>query len=67
MAVYKVSYVVKGSNHPGGIVNLDYEPKAGEEIHLGNLDLKVIEVIELVPPRRDFHYIHVTCELVQGK
>ncbi|MBL6983092.1 MAG: hypothetical protein ISR58_18105 [Anaerolineales bacterium] len=65
MAVYKVSYVVTGSDHPGGIVNLEKLPKVGESIQVGNADLKVIEIFELIPPRRDFYYMHATCEFVE--
>jgi len=65
MAVWKVSYVVKGSDHPGGIVNLDHSPVAGEQIKLGNNQLEVIEVFELMPSKREFHYIHATCKLIE--
>ncbi len=65
MAVYKVSYVVTGSSHPGGIVNLDDLPEVGEIIEVGNSELKVIEIFELIPPRGDFYYLHATCELVE--
>ncbi len=63
MAIYKVSYVVKGSEHPGGIVNLASKPTEGELLQIGELLLDVIEVIELMPPRGDFHYIHTTCQI----
>ena len=65
MAVWKVSYVVKGSDHPGGIVNLDHAPFAGEQIKLGNNELEVIEVFELMPSKGEFHYIHATCKLIE--
>ena len=63
MAIYKVSYVIKGSDHPGGIVNLDNKPAEGELLQIGGLFLEVIEVIELMPPRGDFYYIHATCQI----
>jgi hypothetical protein len=63
MAIYKVSYVIKGSDHPGGIVNLDKKPTEGELLQIGELILEVIEVIELMPPRGDFFYIHTTCKI----
>lgn len=65
MAVWKVSYVVKDSDHPGGIVNLDHEPLQGEIIRIGNHQLEVLEVFELMPSRRAFHYIHVTCQIIE--
>lgn len=67
MAVYKVSYVVIGSNHPGAIVNRDHEPRIGEHITLGDNEFEVIEVLNLMPPRGEFHYIHATVQLYSPK
>jgi hypothetical protein len=64
MAVYKVSYVVTGDDHPGGIVNLDLKPEVGETIKVGNFDLEVVEIFELIPPRGKFFYLHATCKFV---
>jgi hypothetical protein len=61
MAIYKVSYVIVSDDHPGMIVNQDHMPQKGEYVQLGNDTFEVIEVLELVPPRGDFYYIHVTC------
>jgi len=61
MAIYKVSYVIVGIDHPGMILNQGEMPQKGETIQLGDNKFEVIEVLELVPPRGDFHYIHVTC------
>ncbi len=66
MAVYKVSYVVKGSEHPGGIVNLDYQPQVGEKFEFGDIFLEVLEIVELMPPRGDFYYIHATCKIAEA-
>jgi len=63
MAVYKVSFVVIGSEHPGAILNRDHAPYLGERIKLGNHQFEVIEVLNLMPPRGDFHYIHATVQL----
>ncbi len=65
MAVYKVSYVIKNSDHPGGIINLEEQPKIGEKIHLGDLELQIMELHELMPPRGAFNYLHATCKLVE--
>ena len=61
MAIYKVSYVIVGIDHPGMILNQEEMPKKGETVTLGDKKFEVIEVLELVPPRGEFHYIHVTC------
>ena len=62
MAVYKVSYVIIGNDHPGTILNQDHMPQQGEQVQLGVDMFEVIEVLELMPPRGEFHYIHVTCQ-----
>ena len=61
MATYKVSVVVIGSDHPGAIVNLDTYPRPGETLTINNEEFLVVETLELMPPREDFYYLHVTC------
>jgi hypothetical protein len=63
MAIYKVSYVIIGNDHPGTILNQDHMPQRGEIVQLGKETFEIVEVLELVPPRGEFHYIHVTCRL----
>ena len=65
MPVYKVSFVVAGSNHPGAIVNMSRPPAVGERIQLGDHQFQVVEVLNLLPPRGDFHYVHVTCRALE--
>lgn len=62
MATYKVSYVLKSSNHPGGIITLPKRPEVGSYIKIGDSNLEVVEVVDLMPPRGNFHYIHATCK-----
>lgn len=64
MAIYKVSYVVIDSKEPGSIINQESLPQVGEHVRLRNKKFEVIEVLELIPPRGEFHYIHVTCRLL---
>ncbi len=59
-AVYKVSYVVTGKDHPGAIINLDQRPEVGERVRLGEQEFEVVEVLELMPARGDFHFLHAT-------
>lgn len=61
MTIYKVSYVIIGNDHPGMILNQEKMPLRGERVVLNNATFEVLEVLELVPPRGEFHYIHVTC------
>ncbi len=61
MAVYKVSYVIIGDDDPGSILNQELPPQPGDRINLNAQEYEVIEVLELVPPRGDFHYLHATC------
>ncbi len=64
MAIFKVSYVIIGRSHPGTIVNLDHRPEIGEQVTLGDEDFEVMEVIDLMPPRGEFHFIHATCKQI---
>lgn len=58
--IYKVSYVVLGGQHPGAIVSQEKPPQVGEVISLGEDRFEVIEVVDLIPPRGGFAYLHVT-------
>lgn len=62
--IYKVSFVVVGDTHPGGIQNLDHRPQVGEELVVGQARIEVIEVTELLPPYGDYSYLHATCRLI---
>lgn len=62
MAVYKVSCVVIEGNHPGAILNLKQAPEVGKIIKLGEDNFIILEVLELMPPRGDFHFLHITCK-----
>ena len=64
--IYKVSYVVVGGSHPGAIINEDEPPKVGDRVRLDGDRFKIVEVIELLPPRGDFAYVHATCEPIEG-
>ena len=59
-AIYKVSYVVRGEDHPGAILNMDHPPKVGDRVHIGTREFTVVEVVELIPPREEFHFLHAT-------
>jgi len=63
--IYKVSYVVVGKPDLGAIVNQDSPPRVGEQVQLGDESCEVIEVVDLIPTRGDFAYLHVTCRPVE--
>lgn len=65
--IYKVSFVVQGGSHPGGIQNLDERPEAGDILALGNETFQIVEVMEIIPPRGDFAYLHATCKPVANE
>ena len=67
MAIYKVSYVVISSDHPGTIVNRSDRPFVGELVTMGPETFEVIEVLDLLPHRGQFHYVHVTCKQMRKK
>lgn len=60
--VFKVSYVVRGEDHPGAILNVDERPEVGDKVKLGRRAFEVLEVLELIPPRGNFHFLHVTLQ-----
>jgi hypothetical protein len=64
MTIYKVSYVIIGNDNPGAIMNQEQMPVKGETVCIRNELFEVLEVLELVPPRGDFCFIHVTCKKV---
>jgi hypothetical protein len=59
--IYKVNYVVIDSEHAGAIVNVDEPPLIGDTVVLGRLTCQIIEVVELMPPRGEFNFLHATC------
>ena len=65
MNIYKVSIVVPGRRDIGGIQNLEKEPKVGDVLLLGNDRFEIKELVELMPPRGHFVYLHAICRLIQ--
>lgn len=65
--IFKVSYVVAGEKHPGAILNTEKRPQPGDRVRLGSDDFVVDEVIDLIPPRGDFHYLHATVHPQDGE
>jgi hypothetical protein len=63
--IYKVSYVVTGGEHPGAIQNDEKPPKVGDIVTLGKHQFKVLDVVELMPPRGGFAFLHATCQLIK--
>ncbi len=64
MATYKVSLVILGAEHSGAIINMRERPQVGQRVNVGDLEVEVVEVIDLIPPRGDFYFLHATCKLV---
>ncbi len=60
--IYKVSYVVQGGGHPGAIVNEEKKPEIGQLVTLGAKEFRVLEVVDLMPARGEFNFLHVTVE-----
>lgn len=63
--IYKVSYVVIGGAHPGAIANVEEAPRVGDAVTLGGETFEVVDVIELLPPRGGFAFLHATCQPVE--
>lgn len=64
--IYKVSYVVQGGEHPGAIVNEEKKPEVGQQVQLGAEQFEVIEVVDLMPARGDFSFLHVTVQPIDS-
>jgi hypothetical protein len=58
--IYKVSYVVMGSEHPGAIMNQVDKPKVGDHVDIGHHSFEIVEVQEMMAPRNDFQFMHAT-------
>jgi hypothetical protein len=63
--IYKVSYVIVRGSHPGAIINQDQPPEIGAQVRLNGDRFEIIEVIELLPSRNNFAYVHATCQPVE--
>lgn len=63
---YKVSYVVRGGEYTGGIVNVKTEPKIGDQVTFGGHQFEIIELEELMPPNGDFGFLHATCKVLDN-
>lgn len=59
-AIFKVSYVVIGEEHPGAILNTEKEPRVNDVVRIGERAFRVVEVQELIPPHGDFHFLHAS-------
>lgn len=65
--IYKVSYVIANSSHPGAIVNRESAPRLGEVVEVGGRKFEVIEITDLIPPQGEFAYLHVVLRPVKKK
>ena len=61
---YKVSFLVPGRRDIGSIENMDHLPQVGDRVELKGEQFVIVEVVELMPPRGDFAYLHATCKPV---
>ena len=59
--IYKVSYVVRGGSHPGAILDAETVPKVGDTLTFGGQEFRIVEVMELMPSRGGFGFLHATC------
>src|SRR3954453_22153940 len=62
LMIYKVSYVIVGGPHKGGIKNQEERPKIGDRVRFGRESYEVTEVKEIMPPRDDFQFLHATAK-----
>ncbi len=67
MPIYKVSYVDHTQPGGGTITSQRTAPQVGEVVVLRSKPYRVIEVIELIPPRGGVHFLHATVEPTEEK
>ncbi|MFN8455696.1 MAG: hypothetical protein U0401_13685 [Anaerolineae bacterium] len=67
MTIYKLSIVVPGRRDIGGIQNLEKEPQIGDILLLGREKYKVVDLMELMPPRGNFVYLHAICQPIEKR
>jgi hypothetical protein len=60
----KVSIDLPGSPRAGAIIDLPAIPNVGDQVALGDSIVEVLEVMELLPPRGDFRFVHANGRLV---
>lgn len=65
--IYKVSYVIVGDKHKGGIKNQIDRPQVGDKVRFGRETYQVTEVQEIMPPRDDFQFLHATAKPYEKK
>jgi len=58
--IYKVSYVVQSGEYPGSIKNEHVEPKVGDRVMVGPHECEIVEILQIMPPRGDFLFLHAT-------
>lgn len=66
MMRYQVSYVVIGGDHPGAIINELKRPQVGDHVQIGKNTFEVVQVMEVMPPRGDFAFLHATVKPVES-
>ena len=59
--IHKVSYAISGQPDAGLIRNEDHLPELGDIVSIGDASFEVTGVVELIPPRGDWGYYHVSC------
>ena len=62
--VCKLSIVIPSSEHAGAIIDTPAIPNVGDHLTVGDVTVEVLEVMELLPPRGDFWFVHATCKVV---
>ena len=59
--IYKISHVVRGGSHPGAILDSDTLPKVDDAVTFAGARFRIVEVMELMPARGGFGFLHATC------
>ena len=52
---------------PEHLAHMEEMPQVGDRVKLGAKEFEIVEVMELMPPSVNFHFLHATCKIVDGE
>lgn len=62
--IYRVSLVIPGRRDIGAVKNPAQEPQVGDTVVLRQEEFRIMDIVELMPPRENFIYLQATCQPV---
>lgn len=60
--IYRVSVIVPGRRDIGAVQHPAQEPQLGDKVVLRQEEFRIMDIVELMPPRENFIYLQATCQ-----